>query len=492
MKQTKIPAKVIFGLILIFVAVLAIHGKLLNLFFSQDDFFHLKISQTDGSIASFLKLLTFRSFEDRGGIYFYRPIFREVLFNLYYRLFGFNPLPFRATQFLIHFQNIALVYLVLSKLTKKVNASLVGALFFGITAAQLGIISYLAGGIQVSGMLMFYLFAILAYTRCLETKKTRFMFITIVLFLLALASHELAITLPAVLVGIYLIKQGLSKKSLIKAIQSVWIMFPIGILYLILEITVIGLPTGEAQYALNFSPVKLLNSYFWYFLWSLGIPEMLVDFVGPGIKLNPVLMRYWGDYYKLIFPLLGASLGLLAIGARKLYKSKIFLFFVFMFVVGIAPVIFQPSHRLYYYLAVSLVGVSGVIALTFDSLTRNKVIAGLFVAALFVLNNVSIHLSQTDYWAISRANAAKSLIADVTSRYPTLPKGASVYFKNDPKSPDLGAEWGKSSKQASIILSGPDALQLVYGDPTLKVYYEDIITPDMSTNVFPITAVIYK
>lgn len=76
------------------------------------------------------------------------------------------------------------------------------------------------------------------------------------------------------------------------------------------------------------------------------------------------------------------------------------------------------------------------------------------------------------------------------STYPTLPKGAIVYFKNDPQYPFLTQEWGGTSKQASLILNGADALQLLYNDPTLKVYYEDLssIPYDTPDKLFTVVA----
>jgi len=52
---SRLRSRTIFGLLLIFFLVLLLYGKYLNLYFSQDDFFHLKVSQTDGSFYKFLQ-----------------------------------------------------------------------------------------------------------------------------------------------------------------------------------------------------------------------------------------------------------------------------------------------------------------------------------------------------------------------------------------------------------------------------------------------------
>src|SRR3990167_637405 len=136
-----------FRLIAICLVVLLFYGFVLNLYFAQDDFFHLKVSQTTGTLKEFVNLFSFRSFSERGGIYFYRPIFREGLFNIFYRGFGLNPLPFRFLHLVIHILNTVLVFKLIRLLTKNERVSVVGSLVFGISAANVGVLTYLAGGI---------------------------------------------------------------------------------------------------------------------------------------------------------------------------------------------------------------------------------------------------------------------------------------------------------------------------------------------------------
>lgn len=488
----KINSKHILFLI-IFCVTIFIYGKYLFLYFSQDDFFHLKVTQTDGSLKAFLNLFSFKPLAERGGMtYFYRPIFREAIYNIYYKAFGLNALPFRITQFIVHFANIILTYLVLVRITKNKSIAFFGAFFVGLAAANIGILSYLAGGIQISGMLMFGLISILFYDRFLTGKKFLDKFLSFLFFLFAIASHEIAATIPLIHMALFISKKGFNVKTLMRAIKGNLLSLGVVILFLYLEVFVIGLPTSEQHYGINFSLFKLLNSYFWYFVWSLGIPEMLVDFVGPGIRLNPNLMKYWGDYFIVIFISFVLLIAFLLATLPKLYRSKLYLFFVFWFIAGITPVVILPFHRLYYYLGFVLPAVGGILGLThYEIYKKNKVLSAFFICILSVLTLTSIKLADTNYWAISRARIAKSLIDDVKNEYPTLPEGASVYFTNDEGQPYFNDEWGNSSKQASIILSESNALQLVYQDMSLKVYYEDLVVPKEEM-IYPIKAVIYR
>ena len=72
-----------------------------------------------------------------------------------------------------------------------------------------------------------------------------------------------------------------------------------------------------------------------------------------------------------------------------------------------------------------------------------------------------------------------------------MPKGAQIYWKNDPNYAII-KNWGNSSTQAYYALSvaGRDALQLIYDDNSLKVYYEDIEKPQNFENTFQVVAII--
>jgi hypothetical protein len=99
----------------------------------------------------------------------------------------------------------------------------------------------------------------------------------------------------------------------------------------------------------------------------------------------------------------------------------------------------------------------------------------------------TIHLSWDTYWVITRAKIAENLVNDLKQEYPELPRGASLYFENDPEYP-LILGFGNSSTQAYYTLSGENAPQVIYDDFNLKVYYEDLEKPPEGEEVYSITA----
>ncbi len=479
----------ILPVLIILTCALFLYHPAIFTYFSQDDFFHFKVSQTDGSIVKFINLFGFHSFGER-GIAFYRPIFREGLFNIFYSLFGLNPYPFRILQFLLLFLNAYLIYSLITKFFNNKYLSFFVAFFYTVSSAQLSPLYYLAGGMQVLGATTFLLLTLL-----LTFKNSFLSFFT---FLLALASHELASITPFLITTLLFVRYPLKK-----AIRKAWISIPFFLIlfaYLYLEITMIGFSTSEKQYQMVFSLKAILNSYMWYTGWALGLPEMLIDFVSPGFKLNPNLMRYWGSYYYIIFStflisllLLLTSITYLLIKKRN-FLNKQLLFFIFWFLLSLLPVILLPLHKSTQYLETGLAAfwtIIGLIILSIYQLKTLRIFCVILIASLFTLSATSAILQRTTYWAAERGKYAQQLIKQVTSAYPALPKGSVLYFKNDPNYPFVAKEWGSSSKQAALILNNADALRIVYKDPTLKVYYEDLQKPDFSQNLYSLVAKIY-
>lgn len=467
---------------IIYLFVLYLYFPVLTTFFSHDDFFHFKVSITDGSLISLVRLFGFYPFLLR-GIAFYRPLFRELLYNISYSLFGLNVLPFRIFQFLIHFVNIYLVFKFVQRIYKKTVISFFSAFFFGICAANVASFYYLAGGIQIMGATLFILLSLLFFDNYLSNNNSKYKILSFGSFFLALASHEQAAVIPLLIAGLILVRYKF--KVSLKKIFKIWPYFLVVVFYLFLNLKVIGYSSSETQYRLVFNPKTTLNTLGWYTGWALGIPEMLIDFVNPGFRLNPDLFRYWGGYFKIIFSSLSISISLVSIYlilARKKLINRSVLFFGAWFILVILPVLFLPQHKSTYYLYPALPAFWTIIAIVsyngFQSLKQKyfnlaSVSIIVLISSLTALSSTSAILGKTTYWAAGRGKLAKKLIDDVLNKFPTLPKGSGILFTNDPTFPYISDDWKSSSKQAYFALNGEDGLQLLYKDNTLRVFYED-------------------
>ncbi len=63
---------------------------------------------------------------------------------------------------------------------------------------------------------------------------------------------------------------------------------------------------------------------------------------------------------------------------------------------------------------------------------------------------------------------------DIKTTYPNPGQGSLYYIKDDPGYPVLAKEWGITSKQTFYILSGSDALKLLYRARAISVHFERV------------------
>ena len=459
-----------FPLFFIFLVVLVIYFPVFSLYFTQDDFFVLKM----GTAKSLSDFFNFFSFHNPHGYAFYRPLTTQVYNFLMKSLFGLQPLYFHLISFIFFLANIFLVFKILEKLLKNKGPApllggLGGAFLYALNASHLGSLAYISN-LQEIGM-AFFLF--LSFWLYLDDKKIAPLF-----FVFSLLSKENAVVLPLILVVYeFLLGQREWRKTF-----SFWLVLGF---YLIFRIGG-GLP-DVSVYQPVFTPLKIINSYFWYLLWGIGLPEMLIDFVGPGLKIDPRFILYYRREAQIIF---SASLVFVLLLAGSILRSPKKekpqeVFFLLWFMIGLLPVIFWPWHKFAYYLTFPLLGLVGFMVLLLKNLPKALIGVGVFL--LLVVSLTTIHLSWRTYWVITRAKIAENLVNDLKAEYPQLPQGATLYFENDPEYP-LILGFGNSSTQAYYTLSGENGPQVIYDDYRLKVYYEDLEKPPEGEVIFSIIA----
>ncbi len=459
--------------LLIFVAPLILFYKAFFNFFAADDFFVLKIS-TANSPKEFLQ---FFSLKETYGDPFFRPLTNKIYPYLVKSIFNLNPLPFHFSTFALFIANAFLVFKIIDFLTKNEKIAIFSSFLFSINASNFLSLYWITLFEQVCMTTFFFL------TIYLYLKKSNYALVT---FCLALLSREGAISIPFVLLIISPLFPTKKRKSLLP-------FFVILFFYLLLRIGLGYMPT-EKNYILSFSPKNIFNNFFWYILWSFGLPEMLLDFIGPGLKINPNFVN-WYLIHGLIF--LFSMLILIPwflINFIQVFKlsskqKRPVAFFIFWFVLTIGPALFFSWHKFTYYLTVPLLGFVGLIAIFL--IKTPKLIRLIIVSTILILSFSSINLNEKTHWVIKRAKIAHSLIKTVKEKYPSLPKGASLYLINDPHYPFISKEWGSSSTQAHHALSGESAFQVFYNDYSLKVYFEDLnLPPPNTSNLHILEAVI--
>ena len=286
-----------FPFLFIFGVVLALYFPVFSLYFSQDDFFVLKMG-TANSLSDFLNFFSFRY---PHGYAFYRPLTTQVYAFVIKSLFGLQPFFFHFVSFIFFLANLVLIFKIVEKLLKKRNLGFFVCFFYAINASNLGSLAYISN-FQEIGM-AFFLF--LSFWLYLKDKRIAPLF-----FIFSLLSKENAVVLPLILLGYeYLLGKREWKKTLpYWFILGFYVIFRIGG----------GLPE-TAVYQLDFNLKNIFNSYFWYLLWGIGLPEMLIDFVGPGFKIDPRLIIYYRREIQIIF---SASLAFVLLLAGSILRSR--------------------------------------------------------------------------------------------------------------------------------------------------------------------------
>jgi hypothetical protein len=175
------------------------------------------------------------------------------------------------------------------------------------------------------------------------------------------------------------------------------------IVYLVFRFGYFGFAAGDS-YVWQISP-SVLNTLIWYGLWSFNLPEMWVDFVGPGLKLNPNLLRYWGQPTVIIFSLfltLAVSTGVIFVKTK--INRRLLLFCVTWFVICLGPLLLLPWHKFTFYLTLPLVGL--VIFLAGMLIKSSPITQKIFLISWILLSVSTYSLTVRTNWISRGAETA--------------------------------------------------------------------------------------
>lgn len=436
----------------IIIFAILLYLPALNNFFSADDWFHLRISR----ITSFAELVNFFSFVPNSQTAsFYRPLSTQLFFFTFYTLFGLTA---RAYYLFGLVLLSAILYQInttarLLRLSDFVRTLTV--LLYGVSATNFTRLYFLSA-YQELFMVFFSLMCINSY---LENKKYR----ATIFFVLALLSKETAVVLPLILLAVDWYKRKIHIK---KYIPYLIILLS----YLYLRLHIFGVATGDT-YIWNFSIKTMFNTLMWYTLWSLGAPELLVDYIGSG--LVPIT-RFYSDYPFFAYYILSVTLFLVGTSIYMFSKSlhqrlRRLALFSTIFVLPLLPVIFLPYHKFTLELGLPLVGFSLLIA----TLSSQKNKLALTHISVFILFNITMNfLTYTRHYTVSRSTLARNIYEYVIKNNTTYPINKPLRFID----PDLTGPYEDYSNQISLATSRSDMFQVIYNDPDIVVYFDKMTT----------------
>lgn len=379
-------------------------------FYTNDDFFHLRISQVN-SFKEFLNFFNLMKSPEGWGLY--RPLTTQVFYFISSRLFNLNPLPLHIISFITFFAIIFLVSNLVKTITKNNNTALLSAFLYATSATHFGHL-YFLGAYQELGMTLFFLLSVINFIKFDLKNNNKHLVLSLLFFVLALMSKETAIVLPFILFLVHYFfvftKDKVNKNK--SFIFSVIPYFVLLFIYLFMRYKYYGFAQGDS-YLWDFSFKKFLNSLVWYKLWSFNIPETLVDFVGPGLKLNHNLFKYWGREFTIIFSLFAIQILILGVSVINKFKNvlkewKVYLFSIVWFIFTLVPVLFLPVHKFTYYLTLPIIGIVICVSTLLINIKFNKLI--LIFMLIWISNSfVTLELSKNTNWITQGAKTSKNV-----------------------------------------------------------------------------------
>jgi hypothetical protein len=245
----------------------------LNDFFVSDDFDWLYLTKTSPSNP--LTYFGSNYFGQIGQGGSYRPMV-NLIFWLNWQIGGLNPIPYHLTNLLFHIGVCFLLYLLALRLfeqsDKKQKIAILAAVFFSLLPNHSEAVIWIAAVADPMAS-FFYLLAFYLYLIWRQQKKKICFIISLLSFIIALLTKELAITLP-VIIFIWEFYEAIDKKKfrwqdIILKPLTYWLLL-IG--YFIVRFLTIGLTFGyyaETRFRLDLAKifkmfVSLTTDLFFY------------------------------------------------------------------------------------------------------------------------------------------------------------------------------------------------------------------------------------
>lgn len=441
----------------------------LLLYFHEDDFVDFSLSTNVSSVLS-----SFNLFSAHPEFPFYRPISVQLYFYVSKLLFGLNPLGYHILNFVLFALLSLLVFRLILKLTKNNVTAVVATTFFAINSTHF---AAMASGAYAHEILLtiFSVSTILFFIPNSQKFKPKQIILSVFFFVLALMTKETAVMLPIILSLIFFL-QIWPRKKLFPEIFRLFPFFLVLGVYLLGHFLFYGLPQSSSyQFIIGKQNFNILA---WYSFWSFSVPNILIDFIGPGLKLNPTFLavtRSNGIIFIVSFVIFASSVfTLFVFSIRKLLSISLVRLIVLgflWFVIGLIPIIIFPLHKLAIEQTFPMIGliliISTIVSHALIGLKINKFLAIVVIVVYLIMATNSILIARTTHWIVRSAGQAKAVINFLQPKVKDILQNGTVFFEDgEIKIP----EWG-SSKQMYLALADGRAIKIIFNRPDVKVLF---------------------
>jgi len=428
-------------------------------YFHQDDFIQMFYSQNLKQVFDAFNIFHKSEFA------FYRPVPTQLYFFVLKLFFGWNPLGYHVVNFLLFTANVFLVYYFVKLLTNKKTAA-ISAVFFAVNTTHFAPL-HAASYSHELFLVFFSLLTTFSFAKYLKTRRSKNLIFSILFFLGALMSKETAVVIPGLIAIEYLFFSP--KKTLGELMKIVGMFSGILVFYLFFHYFFYGMPESSS-YKLIIGKENL-KMYFWYFIWGLSAPNILIDFLEPGLKIRSVffdITRINGYVFFVGFFMLIGFLGVLFVINlfRNKENHKVIIFSVLWFFLSLIPLVVFPLHKLAIEQALAIVGLSLFIGVLLSQFSKKVTFCFIFLYILIAINSTLI--ARKTHWIIRSSIQAKNTVYKIQSL--DFKNNSTIYFKNGTVAiPEYG-----SAKQIYLATGNAKMFPLLFKISLKNVFFEQI------------------
>lgn len=448
----------------LFATVLFLFRNAFSINFFADDYFFLKISRVE-SFSDFL------GFFSPIREHFYRPVGSEVYYSLIHAL-GDNLILGHALSFSVFFMGLYFLFRIIEDLSGNQALARLTVSLYAINFIHVFQLYYF-GTFQEVAVFAFLTIALFNFLKGKNLSASVF-------FILALLSKETAILF--VLFTPFLIL-FLRKGKSAKYRQGVIAFLAITLLFAAIYQYSLRYVTQIDNYKIQLNPRLFVNNTMWYFLWSLGFPNFMPDYMVSIFK--PPIKEFWKliinfpetkPYFISLFSYLGvfiSGLFLFIIGNKKQLNKLLglMLFSAIGFCIFVAQIAFF-QHKWMVRLTLPLIFVSlfqaYVLYLFYKKGGAFRIVFYLLIILYLTINiiGIKIHESSSTFFLESRISDHLKLVIDKNRE--EISSAGSIYFK-DVKLKDFNP-WGQS-KHLKTALSDQNFTDLYFPRRDIKAIY---------------------
>lgn len=415
-----------------FLLTALFYHPILNLSFTQDDWFLLRQAKFNSPPQQ-----VFSSLPNLDSIFF-RPLGMQGYFYFTYRALGLHESMYRLVTIAVHSLNVVLIFSLSSLVFSSVISSLSISILYLLSPLHFASLGWLANVSFVSGAC----FTLLALKAGIQGKRT----FAIGFFAIGLLVNELVISVP-LLLFLLLTKERVHRKES----RTLFVMMIISASYMLFRL--VSLRATSGSYEMTFDPRLIAQNIRWLFLWSLGWPETVRDhFLSLFSMRREFVQTFSLETAIFVFTTL-TSVGLMVTAVLR--KPFLIIGFVW-FLVAISPVVFFRSHVFPHY---AMIGSIGLYFLIISGFRHHKpVFKILFVMLWLIQSLLAFRVNLATHWWIQHAALSASLV-EQARKYQILSTGQTITLRvSDPE-------------QARVVLAGDSAMQVLYNDPAVKTVF---------------------